>query len=92
MPSIQIRREFTMPRAELRDQMEDLIANLREKWPLQCEWQSEDCLSFHYSGVKGRIEIGENEFEVNAELGMLMGALKSTIETEITRLIDQHVY
>ena len=62
MSRIHIRRSFTMPRAELREQLEELTIKLQEKWPLECEWQSDDCLSFEHSAVKGAIEIGKNEF------------------------------
>ena len=92
MSNIHIRRSFTMPRAELRKQLEDLTASLQEKWPLECQWQTDDCLSFKHSAVKGEIEIGKDEFELKAELGLLFGAFKGAIENEIAKFINEHVY
>ena len=81
-----------MPRAKLREQLEELTIKLQEKWPLECEWQSDDCLSFEHSAVKGAIEIGKNEFELNAELGGILGVFSGTVENEIDKFIDEHVY
>jgi putative polyhydroxyalkanoate system protein len=90
--TIQIRREFTMPRAKLRKELNRLAATMQEQWQLACEWQSDDCLDFRHSGAKGRIEIGAREFELNAKLGILMSPFKGTIEDEICKFIDTHVY
>ena len=90
--TIQIRREFTMPRKKLRKKLEELAANMQDKWQLDCQWQSKNCLDFQRSGAKGTIEIHKHELELNAELGMLMSAFKDTIEEEINKFIDQHVY
>lgn len=92
MAGIQIKREFTMPRKKLRKQLDNLAAALEEKWQLHCEWQSKNCLNFSHSSVQGQIEIGKNEFELTAELGLLMSAFKSTIEEEIAKFVDEHVY
>ncbi|UCG72746.1 MAG: polyhydroxyalkanoic acid system family protein [Chromatiales bacterium] len=81
-----------MPRKKLRKQLEELTASLQDRWPLECEWQSKNCLTFQHSSVQGEIEIGKHEFELNAELGALMSVFKNTIEDEIDKFIDQHVY
>ena len=92
MAYIQIKREFTMPRAKLRKELDRLAKSMQEQWQLNCAWQSDDCLDFQHSGAKGRIEIGDHEFELNAKLGLLMSAFKGTIEDEIRKFIDTHVY
>ena len=92
MASIRIKREFTMPRKKLWKQLDDLVASLQEKWPLDCDWQSKNCLTFSHSSVQGQIEIGKHEFELNAELGLLMSPFKGTIEAEIAKFVDEHVY
>jgi putative polyhydroxyalkanoate system protein len=89
---IQIKREFTMPRAKLRKELGRLATSMQDQWHLNCIWQSDDCLDFRHSGARGRIEIGDQEFELNAKLGLLMSAFKGPIEDEIRKFIDTHVY
>ena len=90
--NIQIKQEFTMPRKELRKEVERLAEAMQEQFQLDCSWRSRDCLDFQRSGAKGQIEIGKNEIELTARLGMLMSAFKGPIESEIRQFISKHIY
>lgn len=92
MARIQIKQEFTMPRKELRKEVERLAETMHDQFSLDCNWQSKNCLNFQRTGAKGQIDIGKNDFELNAELGMLMSAFKGNIEEAIRSFIDEHVY
>ncbi len=92
MARIQIKQEFTMPRKELRKEVERLAETMQDQFQLDCNWQSKNCLNFQRTGAKGQIDIGKNDFELNAELGMLMSAFKGNIEEAIRSFIDEHVY
>lgn len=92
MASIQIKREFTMPRKELRQQLQQLADNLQDQLQLDCTWSSKNCLEFQRSGAQGKIDIGKHDFELTAQLGLMMSAFKGTIEQEIGKFIDEHIY
>ncbi len=47
-----------------------------------------DEVSFTRSGVKGTLLVTSEVFEVNAQLGFLLGAFKERIEAEIMKNLD----
>lgn len=81
-----------MPRKKLRKEVDRLAETMQEQFQLDCNWRSKNCLDFQRGGAKGQIEIGKEKFELTAELGMLMSAFKGTIEAEIRKFIDEHIY
>lgn len=89
---IQMKREFTMPRKEVRKQLKNLADQMQDQFQLNCEWSSKNCLDFQRSGASGHIEIHKKEVELTAKLGMLMSAFKGTIEQEISKFMDKHLY
>ncbi len=92
MSSIEISKAFTMPREELRDQLDDLAQQLGQDLQLECKWLSDDCLDFRRSGVDGQINIDDEEIELTVTLGVLMEFFSGKIEREIRDFIDQHIY
>jgi putative polyhydroxyalkanoate system protein len=92
MASIEINKPFTMPRDELREQLDQLAAKLGDDLQLKCEWQSDDCLGFKRSGAEGEINIGEAEIGMEVRLGMLMNAFRGPIEKQIQEFLDEHIY
>ena len=47
-----------------------------------------DTVEFTRSGVKGELTVSASRFELVAQLGFLLGAFKSTIESEIQKELD----
>ena len=48
-----------------------------------------DLLQFARAGVKGNLRVDADCFELNAQLGFLLGAFKDKIEREIVKNLDQ---
>ena len=92
MAAIHVTQAYTMPHAELKQGLDELAEKLGEQYHLECDWQSEDCLGIHRSGVDGQLTVGEEEIELTLNLGMLMSAFKGVIEREINSFIDEHIY
>lgn len=92
MASIQIKQDFTMPYDELKEGLDKLADKLGQQYQLDCNWDSDECLSFKRSGAAGQVSIGDQQIELNVTLGMLMSAFKSTIESEIQGFIDEYIY
>ena len=62
-----------------------------KKLDLECvyeEGDTEDLLSFTRAGVKGTLVVDAQQFELRAQLGLLLGAFKDRIESEISDQID----
>ena len=92
MSTIEINKAFTMPRDQLREQLDDLAGQLGQELQLNCEWLSDDCLDFRRSGVNGQVDIGDDKIELTITLGLLMEFFRGKIESEILTFIDQHIY
>lgn len=92
MSQIEISKAFTMPREELRGELDKLATQLAGQLDLNCEWQSDDCLDFRRNGAEGRINISDDELELTVKLGMLMNVFRSTIEDEVKSFLNEHVY
>jgi putative polyhydroxyalkanoate system protein len=52
------------------------------------EGDDEDEVQFTRSGVKGTLRVCGDHFELNAQLGFLLGAFKERIESEIVKNLD----
>jgi len=92
MASIQINKGFTMPREELKEQLNELAEKLERKFQLDCSWQSDDCLGFRRAGADGRVDIGDEDIALTINLGFMLLAFKGSIEQQIREFIDKHVY
>ena len=52
------------------------------------EGKTSDTVEFTRSGVKGRLIVAADHFDLDAQLGFLLGAFSKTIEAEITKKLD----
>jgi len=90
MAIIDIRREHSSSLKSARAAVEKVAKSIAKEYDVEHHWDG-DVLHFDRSGVKGRITVAKHEIHVRAELGFLMGALKSVIEHEIERKLDEHI-
>ena len=88
MSVIDIHRDHSLDKAHAREAAETLAKDLSRQFDVNYEWDG-DRLRFKRSGVKGKLEISEQELHVHLELGMLLRAFKPRIEQEIHRQLDQ---
>ena len=56
---------------------------------LYAEGSDSDEVEFSRSGVKGQLRVCKDHFELNAQLGFLLGAFKDRIENEIVKNLDE---
>lgn len=50
--------------------------------------ETSDTVEFTRSGVKGRLIVAADHFDLDAKLGFLLGAFSKTIEREILKNLD----
>ena len=90
MSHIDIRREHTMSRDQVRQATQKLADKLSGDLGVNCEWQG-DTLCFDRPGVDGVIEVNDTHVHIKAELGLLLAAFKPSIERKVTEYLDQHL-
>lgn len=88
MARILVKREHRKSLVDSRKAVERVAGKLAEKFDVTYEWDG-DTLLFHRMGVKGTIALQKGLVEVEAELGFLFGALRTTVENEIERYLDK---
>lgn len=88
MSEIDIRRKHALDTAKAKKKVRNVADHLAEKFDLECDW-SGDTLNFRRSGVDGHIKVNAKSIHVFAKLGFFLSALKTPIENEIERYLDQ---
>lgn len=88
MAVIDIRRKHGRSMKKARAAVERIAQAIAEEYGIAHEWDGND-LRFGRSGVKGTIKVARHDIHIHAELGLLMGALRSVIEGEIERQLDE---
>ena len=91
MPDIRIHRDHSLGLAKARKIAAQWAEDVEGKLQMQCsniQGQTSDTVEFTRSGVKGRLIVAADHFDLEAKLGFLLGAFSKTIEAEITKNLD----
>lgn len=88
MSTIDIRHAHSLPAENARKAIEEVAAKLSERFGLQSSWVG-DVLNFSGSGVDGAIALQSGQVQVTAKLGFLLSAMKSMVESEIQRVLQE---
>ena len=91
MADIHIQREHSLGLLEARKIAFKWAEQVEEKFDMECtyeEGKTEDLVSFSRSGVSGTLAVTKDSFDLNAQLGFLLGAFKDKIEGEIVKNLD----
>jgi len=89
MSLIDICAHHTMNKEEAQQAADELARDLAEKFSIDYGWD-EDHIHFERPGVHGMITVGEKEIRIKAQLGLLLIMLKSLIEDEVVRYLQEH--
>lgn len=92
MPEIHIEREHRLGLPKARELAFKWAETAEQKLDMECtyeEGRTSDLVSFTRSGLNGELRVTKDRFELHARLGLLLGAFKDRIETEIVRNLDE---
>lgn len=88
MSVIDIHRVHSLDKEHAREAAETLAKDLSKQFDVNYQWEG-DLLKFKRSGVKGQLDISENDLHIRLELGLMLRPFKSRIEQEIHSQLDQ---
>lgn len=88
MHAIDIKRSHNLELAKAKKKVQKVANHIAEKFDVDCEWNG-NTLSFQRAGVDGHIKVNPKSIHVFADLGFFLSALKSPIEREINRYLDE---
>lgn len=92
MADIHIRREHGLGLAAARKLAFKWAERVEAEFDMACtyeEGRAGDEVSFSRSGVNGTLKVTKDHFELDAKLGLLLGAFKGRIESEIVKNLDE---
>lgn len=88
MSDIDIHRTHRLPLKDARAKVEHIAERIAERFDVDYGWRG-NTLEFTRSGVQGLIAVSSKDVRVTVRLGFLLFALKSAIEREIDKTIDE---
>jgi putative polyhydroxyalkanoate system protein len=91
MADLHIVRDHTLGLAKARKIAFKWAEQAENDFDMQCsyaEGKLEDEVEFVRTGVKGRLLVTKDRFDLQAHLGFLLGAFKGSIEAEIVKNLD----
>ncbi len=92
MANIHIEREHQLGLSGARKLAWRWAEQVEEEFDMSCtyaEGAQGDEVQFSRSGVSGTLKVSASRFELDARLGLLLGAFKERIEDEIVKNLDQ---
>ncbi|MBA4266244.1 MAG: polyhydroxyalkanoic acid synthase [Comamonadaceae bacterium] len=91
MADIHIRRDHHLGFAAARKIAWQWAEQAEKKFDMSCTYEESDTcdeVQFTRSGVSGTLKVSKDHFELDAQLGFLLGAFKDRIEDEIVKNLD----
>lgn len=91
MPAIKIHRKHTLGLAKARKVAWEWAEQVEKKFGMECtviEGELSDTVEFTRAGVNGQLIVAPDHFDLDAKLGLLLGAFSRTIEAEIEKNLD----
>ena len=91
MPDIRIHRDHTLGLKKAREVAWKWAEEVEQKFDMECtviEGDTSDTVEFVRPGAKGQLVVAADHFELQAQLGFLLGAFSKRIESEIEKELD----
>jgi len=89
MSTIDIHAFHKLSHEEALNAADELSVDLAKKFGINYGWEDE-VIHFERPGVNGKILVQETELRIKADLGFMLMMLKSPIENEIMRYLEEH--
>lgn len=87
MASIDIQRSHTKALKEAKKSVERVAKHIADKFDVEYEWDG-NTLNFSRSGVDGHIAVSAKDLHVSVNLSFMLMMIKSSVEKEIHRYLD----
>lgn len=91
MAHIRLHRDHQLGLAKARKVAWQWAEQVEEEFDMDCtvvEGEDSDVVEFTRAGVNGRLVVAADHFDLDAKLGLLLGAFAKTIESHIEQRLD----
>lgn len=90
MAVIKLQRDHSLGRDAARERVESIARQLHKQLDAEYHWEG-DTLKFKRSGASGHILVSDTGVEIEVKLGMLLSALKGTVENTLTDELNKRL-
>lgn len=88
MATIKMHRSHELGVTKAKKAVDKVAKHIRDRFEIDASW-NKNTLEFSRSGVQGEIAVTVDTVSVHANISFLLLPIKSTIEQEIRRYLDQ---
>ncbi|MCP5474367.1 MAG: polyhydroxyalkanoic acid system family protein [Rhodanobacteraceae bacterium] len=88
MATIRMHRQHELGVTKAKKAVDKVARHIREKFDIDARW-NRNTLEFSRTGVEGEIAVEADSVSVHADISWLLLPIKSAIEQEIGRYLDQ---
>ena len=88
MASIDIQRNHCKPLKDAKKSVERVAEHIADKFDVEYEWDG-NTLHFSRSGVDGSIAVSSKEVHVSVNLSFMLMMIRSSVDREIHRYLDE---
>lgn len=89
MSTISLKKSHTRPEPEVRALVEELAASLKRRYDVDAVWLDERTVTISHSRMSGRLRMEPRQVCIDIKLGLLAGAFRSRIESELRKSLDE---
>ncbi len=89
MATISMKKAHSRPESEVRALVEELAASLEQRYGVKAVWTDDNTVKIHHSRMSGKLSMQPNQVNIEVKLGLLAGAFKSKIESELRKSLDE---
>jgi putative polyhydroxyalkanoate system protein len=82
LASLHIEHATSLSKAQIREKLGEVMGKIEERFSLKGSWKGDE-YAFNRSGVDGKAVISDRLVVVDIKLGLMLGALKGIIESEM---------
>ncbi len=91
MSQLSIKQPHSLSTDEVRQQVEQLMASLKQKYGAKSQWQGDSKVTVKAPSIDGQLNFDSSSLNIEVKFGMLAGFMKPTIEAEIRNYLKKHI-
>lgn len=86
---ISLKKAHSRPEAEVRGLVDELATSLKQRYDVDTVWIDDRTVKIHHSRMSGKLILQPNMVSIEVKLGLLAGAFKNKIESELRKSLDE---
>ena len=87
MARVNVSQDHNKTEDEVREIVNRLTDDLKSRYGISPDWQSDNLVKFKRSGVSGQLRISDNKVTIDLDIGFLLSAYAGKIKSELSTMM-----